>query len=92
MLVKLHHIIADMTDQYTRTRAERVRDVLFPETSGMDDGSMHQIPSTQYDPNNPTAVQRLAEPSQMLKHAVVNLINYQVCKLTFLLRDYLMLI
>ena len=25
----------------------------------------------------PTAVQRLAEPSQMLKHAVVNLINYQ---------------
>lgn len=69
-----------MTDQYTRTRAERVRDVLFPETSGMDDGSMHQIPSTQYDPNNPTAVQRLAEPSQMLKHAVVNLINYQVCR------------
>merc|ERR550534_1359635 len=25
----------------------------------------------------PTAVQRLSEPSQMLKHAVVNLINYQ---------------
>lgn len=66
-----------MTDQYTRTRAERVRDVLFPETSGIDEGSMHPIPSTQYDPNNPTAVQRLAEPSQMLKHAVVNLINYQ---------------
>ena len=36
-----------------------------------------QIPSTQLHPDQPTAVQRLAEPSQMLKHAVVNLINYQ---------------
>ena len=36
-----------------------------------------EIPSTQLDPTQPTAVQRLAEPSQMLKHAVVNLINYQ---------------
>ncbi|XP_039264022.2 catenin beta-1-like [Styela clava] len=65
-----------LSDQFARTRADRVRDVLFPETS-MDDGSMQQIPSTQFDPNNPTAVQRLAEPSQMLKHAVVNIINYQ---------------
>ena len=48
---------------------------MFPETieEGMD------IPSTQLDPGNPTAVQRLAEPSQMLKNAVVDLINYQVC-------------
>jgi catenin beta 1 len=45
-----------------------------PET--LDEGV--EIPSTQYDPSQPTAVQRLAEPSQMLKHAVVNLINYQV--------------
>lgn len=36
-----------------------------------------EIPSTQFDPGHQTAVQRLAEPSQMLKHAVVNLINYQ---------------
>lgn len=36
-----------------------------------------EILSTQLDPTQPTAVQRLAEPSQMLKHAVVNLINYQ---------------
>ena len=47
---------------------------MFPET--LEEGA--QIPSTQYDPNNPTAVQRLAQPSQMLKQAVVNLINYQV--------------
>lgn len=46
---------------------------MFPET--LEEGV--QIPSTQYDAANPTNVQRLAEPSQMLKHAVVNLINYQ---------------
>jgi hypothetical protein len=47
---------------------------MFPET--LEEGI--EIPSTQFDPAQPTAVQRLAEPSQMLKHAVVNLINYQV--------------
>ena len=47
---------------------------MFPETV---DEAM-EIPSTQLDPGNPTAVQRLAEPSQMLKNAVVDLINYQV--------------
>lgn len=47
---------------------------MFPET--MEEGM--EIPTTQFDANQPTAVQRLAEPSQMLKHAVVNLINYQV--------------
>merc|ERR1711981_919154 len=46
---------------------------MFPET--LEEGI--EIPTTQLDPNEPTAVQRLAEPSQMLKHAVVNLINYQ---------------
>lgn len=55
------------------TRAQRVRAAMFPET--LEEGV--QIPSTQYDATNPTNVQRLAEPSQMLKHAVVNLINYQ---------------
>lgn len=46
---------------------------MFPET--LDEGM--QLPSTQFDGAHPTNVQRLAEPSQMLKHAVVNLINYQ---------------
>merc|ERR1719411_1777487 len=46
---------------------------MFPET--LEEGI--EIPSTQLDPRQPTAVQRLSEPSQMLKHAVVNLINYQ---------------
>lgn len=55
------------------TRAQRVRAAMFPET--LDEGM--QITSTQFDSAHPTNVQRLAEPSQMLKHAVVNLINYQ---------------
>uniref|UniRef100_A0AAQ4RMN9 Catenin (cadherin-associated protein), beta 1 n=1 Tax=Gasterosteus aculeatus aculeatus TaxID=481459 RepID=A0AAQ4RMN9_GASAC len=60
-------------DDYAMTRAQRVRAAMFPET--LEEGM--QIPSTQYEAANPTNVQRLAEPSQMLKHAVVNLINYQ---------------
>lgn len=57
----------------SHTRSQRVRAAMFPET--LDEGV--EIPSTQFDPAQPTAVQRLAESSQMLKHAVVNLINYQ---------------
>uniref|UniRef100_A0A8C9ZM68 Catenin (cadherin-associated protein), beta 1 n=1 Tax=Sander lucioperca TaxID=283035 RepID=A0A8C9ZM68_SANLU len=65
--------VQDIDGQYAMTRAQRVRAAMFPET--LEEGM--QIPSTQYDAANPTNVQRLAEPSQMLKHAVVNLINYQ---------------
>lgn len=65
--------VADIDGQYAMTRAQRVRAAMFPET--LDEGM--QIPSTQFDSSHPTNVQRLAEPSQMLKHAVVNLINYQ---------------
>ncbi|XP_060747950.1 catenin beta-1-like [Tachysurus vachellii] len=65
--------VAEMDGQYAMTRAQRVRAAMFPET--LDEGM--QIPTTQFDSANPTNVQRLAEPSQMLKHAVVNLINYQ---------------
>ena len=66
--------VDEMNAQLTQTRSQRVRAAMFPET--LDEGL--EIPSTQYDPAQPTAVQRLAVPSQMLKHAVVNLINYQV--------------
>uniref|UniRef100_A0A8C1TJ93 Catenin, beta 2 n=1 Tax=Cyprinus carpio TaxID=7962 RepID=A0A8C1TJ93_CYPCA len=65
--------VADLDGQYAMTRAQRVRAAMFPET--LDEGM--QITSTQFDSTHPTNVQRLAEPSQMLKHAVVNLINYQ---------------
>lgn len=63
-----------MNQQLSQTRSQRVRAAMFPET--LEEGI--EIPSTQFDQAQATAVQRLAEPSQMLKHAVVNLINYQV--------------
>lgn len=62
-----------MNAELNVTRSQRVRAAMFPET--LDEGV--EIPSTQFDPSVPTAVQRLAEPAQMLKHAVVNIINYQ---------------
>lgn len=46
---------------------------MFPET--LEAGTT--ILSTQTDPSQMTNVQRLAEPSQMLKTAIVHLINYQ---------------
>ncbi|XP_074041272.1 armadillo segment polarity protein isoform X3 [Leptinotarsa decemlineata] len=65
--------VDEMNNQLNQTRSQRVRAAMFPET--LEEGI--EIPSTQFDPGHQTAVQRLAEPSQMLKHAVVNLINYQ---------------
>ncbi|TNN71252.1 Junction plakoglobin [Liparis tanakae] len=55
------------------TRAQRVRAAMFPET--LETGTT--ILTTQTDPSQMTNVQRLAEPSQMLKMAIVHLINYQ---------------
>lgn len=65
--------VEEINQQLNQTRSQRVRAAMFPET--LPEGV--QIPSTQVHPDQPTAVQRLSEPSQMLKHAVVNLINYQ---------------
>ncbi|KAM6939547.1 junction plakoglobin-like [Xenentodon cancila] len=59
--------------QYTMTRAQRVRAAMFPETLEANT----TILSTQTDPTQMTNVQRLAEPSQMLKTAIIHLINYQ---------------
>ncbi len=50
-----------MNQQLNQTRSQRVRAAMFPET--LEEGI--EIPSTQLDPAQPTAVQRLAEPSQV---------------------------
>lgn len=64
--------VDDISNTLGQTRTQRVRAAMFPEyDEGID------IPSTQFNPEQLTAVQRLAEPSQMLKHAVNNLVNYQ---------------
>lgn len=65
--------IQDINQQLNQTRSQRVRAAMFPESFDSD----FQVPSVQVHPGKLSAVQRLAEPSQLLKHAVVNLINYQ---------------
>lgn len=64
--------IPEIGNQYFSTRGQRVRAAMFPET--MDEGM--EIPATQMT-EEPTAVEKLAEPSQLLKHAVSNIVNYQ---------------
>ncbi|KAK7119624.1 hypothetical protein R3I94_021447 [Phoxinus phoxinus] len=63
---------ADVESQLTMTRATRVREAMYPETTeGM------TVVSTQIDMSQQTNVQKLAEPSRQLKDAIVYLINYQ---------------
>ncbi|XP_061829790.1 junction plakoglobin-like isoform X1 [Nerophis lumbriciformis] len=64
----------DLDAQYSLTRAQRVRAAMFPETLVEGEAA---IPSAQSDPVQQSNVQRLAEPSQLLKTAIVHLINYQ---------------
>uniref|UniRef100_A0A8C7NTR1 Junction plakoglobin a n=1 Tax=Oncorhynchus mykiss TaxID=8022 RepID=A0A8C7NTR1_ONCMY len=66
-------VVSENPSQYALTRAQRVRAAMFPET--VMEGTT--ILSTQTDPSQMTNVQRLAEPSQLLKTAIVHLINYQ---------------
>jgi len=63
--------INQLDQQLTETRSQRVKRALYPESNEP------AIPSTQFDPDKPTAVQSLAECSQMVITAVINLINYQ---------------
>ncbi|KAI2653155.1 Junction plakoglobin [Labeo rohita] len=63
----------DIEAQYSLTRAQRVRAAMFPET--LVEGEA--VLTAQSNPDQPTNVQRLAEPSQLLKTAIVHLINYQ---------------
>uniref|UniRef100_A0AAY4DK75 Junction plakoglobin n=1 Tax=Denticeps clupeoides TaxID=299321 RepID=A0AAY4DK75_9TELE len=65
--------LIEVESQFALTRAQRVRAAMFPET--VMEGTA--ILSTQTDPAQMTNVQKLAEPSQMLKTAIVHLINYQ---------------
>lgn len=53
--------IAQLDQQLTQTRSQRVRAALYPESTE----SINNVPSTQFDPNKPTAVQSLAECSQV---------------------------
>uniref|UniRef100_A0AAX7UV03 Junction plakoglobin n=1 Tax=Astatotilapia calliptera TaxID=8154 RepID=A0AAX7UV03_ASTCA len=63
----------DLEAQYSLTRAQRVRAAMFPETLVEGEAAM----PVQSDPSQQSNVQRLAEPSRLLKTALVHLINYQ---------------
>lgn len=65
--------LPDLDAQYSLTRAQRVRAAMFPETLVEGEAAM----PVQSDPTQQSNVQRLAEPSQLLKTAIVHLINYQ---------------
>lgn len=57
----------------TTARAKRVREAMCPGVTG-EDSSL--LLATQVE-GQTTNLQRLAEPSQLLKSAIVHLINYQ---------------
>merc|ERR1712226_119441 len=65
--------VNDINSQLSQTRTQRVRAAIFPET--LESGTVFPYP--QRDPSNPTAVQKLSEPSHMLKQAVTGILNYQ---------------
>ncbi|CAF4433478.1 unnamed protein product [Didymodactylos carnosus] len=67
--------IDNMNQQLSSTRAQRIRAAMFPEA--LEDSTMDVPPSTHYITDLPTAVQKLSEPSQQLKNAVVDIINYK---------------
>jgi hypothetical protein len=60
-------LVQQVDQQLAQTRSQRVRVALYPET--LEEGL--QIPSTQLDPNRPTAVQSLAECSQVISLGTV---------------------
>jgi hypothetical protein len=71
--------IESMNVQLSSTRAQRIRAAIFPETleDGASNGLSLPIPATQFVNGQPTAVQKLSEPSQLLKNAVIDIINYK---------------
>ena len=67
----VHH--PDLDAQFSLTRAQRVRAAMFPETLVEGEAAL----AVQPEPDQQSNVQRLAEPSHLLKTAIVHLINYQ---------------
>ena len=47
---------------------------MFPESSN----EIEEIPNTQVLPDQQTNLQRMAQPSQVLRAAIQNIANYQV--------------
>ena len=68
----------DMNQQLNQTRSQRIRAAMFPESLedyGYVSNSANSMLNASTQPA--TAVQRLAQPCQLLKNAIIHLINYQ---------------
>lgn len=63
--------------QLNQTRSQRIRAAMFPES--LEDYGFSNMNQQNQNANmgRPTAVQRLAHPTQQLKSAIIHLINYQ---------------
>jgi hypothetical protein len=61
--------IHSMNISSSSTRAQRIRAAIFPEVADRDTNHGYALSST--------AVQKLSEPSQLLKNAVIDIINYK---------------
>lgn len=66
-----HH---QLNGQLSSTRAQRVRAAIFPEFFGNDSSNGHE--SLMINGHGST-VDKLLEPSQLLKNAVIDIINYK---------------
>lgn len=75
----MHEHIESMNVQLSSTRAQRIRAAIFPETleDGVSVGITMSISPGSFANGQPTAVQKLSEPSQLLKNAVIDIINYK---------------
>lgn len=79
--------IDEINQQLNQTRSQRIRAAMFPES--LEDYGQHQHHPHHHQLQQqhqqqqqqlmvkPTAVQRLTQPSQLLKNAIMHLINYQ---------------
>ena len=67
----MYFCVASTTEQIVQGRPDRIRMTMFPD-DGMD------VPSTQMMRNQPTNLQRLSQPAQILKAIVSGLATYQV--------------
>lgn len=67
--------IREMNRQMNSARGHRIRAAMFPES--IDENEEMSTPQINSTPQSGSSVQRLAEPAQMLKHAVANLVNYR---------------
>ena len=70
----MHSHTHTANDRILQGRGDRIRTAMFPET--IQEGE--EVPSTQMMANQPTSLQRLAQPAQVLKAAVSGLASYQV--------------